>query len=35
MIRERFAGVTGEQNVAAAEEAHAFILRATAEATHA
>ena len=34
-IRERFAGTTGEQNVAAAEEAHAFILRTTAEATHA
>ena len=34
-IRERFSGATGEQNVAAAEEAHGFIVRATPEATRA
>ncbi len=33
-IRERFSGSTGEQNVAAAEDAHEFIVR-TREATHA
>ncbi len=30
-IRERFPGKTGEQNVAAAEEAHAFVQRETRE----
>ena len=34
-IRERFAGVTGEQNVAAAEDAHAFLVVPTAEASRA
>ena len=33
-IRERFPGQTGERNVAAAEQAHALVLR-SAEATHA
>ena len=35
VIRERFAGVTGEQNVAAAEDAHAFLVGPTAEASRA
>jgi pyruvate ferredoxin oxidoreductase gamma subunit len=34
-IRERFSGSTGEANVAAAEDAHEYIVRATREATHA
>jgi len=34
-IRERFAGVTGEQNIAAAEDAHAFLDGPTAEASRA
>jgi pyruvate ferredoxin oxidoreductase gamma subunit len=34
-IRERFSGPTGEQNVAAAEAAHDFIVRKTPEATRA
>jgi len=34
-IRERFSGPTGDQNVAAAEAAHDFLLHATREATHA
>ena len=34
-IRERFPGPTGEQNAAAAEDAHRFVVRASLEATHA
>jgi pyruvate ferredoxin oxidoreductase gamma subunit len=34
-IRERFSGPTGEQNVAAAEDAHEFIVRASVEALRA
>lgn len=34
-IRERFSGTTGEQNVAAAEDAHGFIARTTEEAIRA
>jgi pyruvate ferredoxin oxidoreductase gamma subunit len=34
-IRDRFSGQTGEQNVAAAEQAHGFLVSQTTEATHA
>jgi pyruvate ferredoxin oxidoreductase gamma subunit len=34
-IRDRFPGQTGEQNVAAAEHAHALVIRAMQEVTHA